>query len=115
MIRLSILGFILSGGLMSGSLMAASDFDQALATRFAKLALDCVHKEYPNKIAHALNSDADVKPPRELTPAFFGCYDWHSSVHGHWLLVRLARLFPQAPFTPDARRALGQSLTLANI
>lgn len=110
MIRLFILGFILCGGLM-----AASDFDQALATRFAKLALDCVHKEYPNKIAHALNSDADVKPPRELTPAFYGCYDWHSSVHGHWLLVRLARLFPQAPFTPDARRALGRSLTPANV
>ena len=43
-------------------------------------------------------SDADLKPPRELTPAFFGCYDWHSSVHGHWLLARLARLFPGAPF-----------------
>ena len=39
-----------------------------------------------------MNSDADVKPPRELTPAFYGCYDWHSSVHGHWLLVRLTRL-----------------------
>ena len=59
--------------------MAASDFDQAQAARFARLALDCVHKEYPNKIAHSLNSDADVKPPRELTPAFYGCYDWHSS------------------------------------
>jgi hypothetical protein len=48
-----------------------------------------------------LTSDADVKPPRELTPAFYGCYDWHSSVHGHRLLVRLARLFPQAPFAAD--------------
>ena len=90
--------------------MADSGFDQALAARFARLALDCVHQEYPNKIAHALNSDADVKPPRELTPAFYGCYDWHSSVHGHWLLVRLARLFPQAPFAADARRAVAQSL-----
>jgi hypothetical protein len=42
------------------------------AGRFAKLALDCIHKEYPNKIAHSLNSDADEKPPRELTPAFYG-------------------------------------------
>ncbi|MBZ5622729.1 MAG: DUF2891 domain-containing protein [Acidobacteriia bacterium] len=95
--------------------MAASDFDQAQASRFARMALDCVHKEFPNKIAHVLNADADVKPPRELTPAFFGCYDWHSSVHGHWLLVRLARLFPQAPFALDARRAVAQSLTPANI
>ena len=95
--------------------MASSDFDQAQAARFAALALDCVHKPYPNKIAHSLNSDADVKAPRELTPAFYGCYDWHSSVHGHWLLVRLARLFPQAPFAADARRALAQTLTPANI
>jgi hypothetical protein len=98
------------------TLMAATtDFDATQADRFARLALDCVHKEYPNKIAHTLNSDADVKPPRELTPAFYGCYDWHSSVHGHWLLARLLRLFPQAPFASDARRALAQSLTPANI
>jgi len=95
--------------------MADSLFDEAQAARFARLALDCVHKEYPNKIAHSLNSDADVKPPRELTPAFYGCYDWHSSVHGHWLLVRLARLFPDAPFAPEARRAVGESLTPAHI
>ena len=95
--------------------MADSTFDPQLAARFARLALDCVHQEYPNKIAHALNSDADVKPPRELTPAFYGCYDWHSAVHGHWLLVRLIRLFPDAPFVPEARRALAQSLTAANI
>ena len=53
-----------------------------------------------NKISHVLNSDADVAPPRKLTPAFCGCYDWHSSVHGHWLLARLARQFPEAPFAP---------------
>ena len=95
--------------------MAASDFDQAQAVRFARLTLDCVHKEYPNKIAHSMNSDADVKPPHVLAPAFYGCYDWHSSVHGHWLLVRLVRLFPQAPFAAEARAALARSLTPANI
>jgi Protein of unknown function (DUF2891) len=100
---------------LPGCLMAASGFDQPLADRFFRLALDCVHKEYPNKIAHSLNSDADVKPPRELTPAFYGCYDWHSSVHGHWLLVRLTRQFPRDPLARDARRALAQSLTPANI
>lgn len=83
--------------------------------RFARLALDCVHKEYPNKIAHAMNGDADARPPRELTPAFYGCYDWHSSVHGHWLLARLARLNPDAPYTPDALAALARSLTEQNI
>ena len=93
----------------------ASTFDAKAAERFAKLALACVHKEYPNKIAHVLNSDADVAPPRKLTPAFCGCYDWHSSVHGHWLLVRLLRTFPDAPFAKDARDALKQSLTAENL
>ncbi len=87
------------------------DFDARAAERFARLALDCVHKEYPNKIAHVLASDADVKPPRELTPAFYGCYDWHSAVHGHWLLARLARTFPEASFAAPARAALARSLT----
>ena len=105
--------------LLLGSLsMSAADtatFDAAAAQRFANLALACVHKEYPNKIGHTMNSDADVAPPRKLTPAFYGCYDWHSSVHGHWLLVRLARTFPDAPFAQPAREALKQSLTPENI
>jgi hypothetical protein len=92
-----------------------SEFDVNAATRFADLTLACVHKEYPNKISHTLNSDQDVAPPRKLTPAFYGCYDWHSSVHGHWLLARLARTFPDASFVPSAREALRQSLTPANI
>jgi len=50
-------------------------FDAHAAERFAKLALECVRKEYPNKISQVLNSDADVAPPRKLTPAFSGCYD----------------------------------------
>ena len=94
---------------------AAPSLDEAAAGRFANLALHCAHLEYPNKISHTLGSDADVRPPRELAPAFFGCYDWHSSVHGHWLLARLAQLFPQSSFAVDARAALAQSLTPARI
>src|SRR5947207_1254097 len=92
-----------------------STFDARAAERFAKLALACVAKEYPNKISHVLNSDADVAPPRKLTPAFCGCYDWHSSVHGHWLLVRLLRTFPEASFAAAAREALRKSLTAQNM
>jgi len=95
--------------------VAVPALDEAAAGRFANLALHCAHMEYPNKISHTLGSDADVRPPRELAPAFFGCYDWHSSVHGHWLLARLARQLPQAPFAADARAALAQSLTPAHI
>src|SRR6202795_1493088 len=90
-------------------------FDVNAAERFANLALACVHKEYPNKISHSLLSDADVAPPRKLTPAFYGCYDWHSSVHGHWLLVRLVRTFPDANFASAAREALRRSVTPENI
>ena len=82
----------------------------ATVERFAGLALECVHQEYPNKIAHVLQSDEDVAPPRELTPAFYGCFDWHSSVHGHWLLTRLSKLYPDAEFTAAAKAGLGRSL-----
>src|ERR1044072_409573 len=81
--------------------LATPVFDEKAAERFAKLALACVAKEYPNKISHVLNSDADVAPPRKLTPTFYGCYDWHSSVHGLWLPARLASKFLDASFTPQ--------------
>ena len=100
---------------MSAAAQNTGEFDIKAAQRFANLALACVHKEYPNHISHTLNSDADAAPPRKLTPAFYGCYDWHSSVHGHWLLVRLVRSFPDAPFVPAARETLLRSLTAENI
>ncbi len=109
---------VLVGSLLMNGTYADNDLpvlDADMATRFAGLALDCVHQEYPNKIGHVLESDADVAPPRELTPAFYGCFDWHSSVHGHWLLARLSRLQPEAAFAAPAQAALARSLTAANI
>src|SRR3954451_19516009 len=76
------------------------------ASAFARLALKGIRKEYPNKPGHVLNSAADVKGPRALHPAFYGSFDWHSSVHGHWLLVRLLRRFPDLPQRRQARAAL---------
>jgi hypothetical protein len=108
-----LLGLVVSAAAETSA--AAPTFDAHAAERFAKLALACVHKEYPNKISHTLNSDGDVAPPRKLTPAFYGCYDWHSSVHGHWLLVRLVRTYPDAAFARTAREALRQSLTVENL
>ncbi|MCC6129204.1 MAG: DUF2891 domain-containing protein [Acidobacteria bacterium] len=113
LLLLALLGGQLAA--LAGPAGPSPALDPALASRFARLALDCVHKEYPNKIAHVLNGDEDVLPPRKLTPAFFGCFDWHSSVHGHWLLARLARLHPQAPFAAPARAALKKSLSPENI
>src|ERR1700682_5243621 len=112
---LSALVMLFAGATAAETEETTPDFDAKAAERFAKLALACVHKEYPNKIAHVLNSDADVAPPRKLTPVFCGCYDWHSSVHGHWLLVRLVRTFPDASFASAARDVLKQSLTAENL
>jgi hypothetical protein len=94
---------------------AAATLDASTAGRFAALTLACIQKEYPNKITHILNSPDDVKAPHELTPAFYGCYDWHSSVHGHWLLARLVSEFPKAAFATDAAAALKANLTPARI
>lgn len=85
------------------------------ASRYAALALNCLHREYPNKIAHVLHSDQDAAPPSKLTPAFYGCYDWHSAVHSHWMLVRVLRRFPSVPEAPQIRAALAKSLTSSHI
>ncbi|MEL6567548.1 MAG: DUF2891 domain-containing protein [Pseudomonadota bacterium] len=79
--------------------------------RFAILALDCVHREYPNKIAHVLQSAEDAQPPHQLTPAFYGCFDWHSSVHGHWLLSRILSTQPDSVLASEIRAALAESFT----
>ncbi|WP_294009402.1 DUF2891 domain-containing protein [Sphingomonas sp.] len=65
-----------------------------MASRFARIALSHVAREYPNKPEHVLAGDADVLPPRDLHPVFFGSFDWHSCVHGWWTLLTLRRLFP---------------------
>lgn len=79
------------------------------------MALSGIHREYPNKLDHVLNDDSSLLPPRALHPVFCGCFDWHSSVHGHWLLARLLRLAPTLSEAPAIRAALDLSLTPANI
>ena len=77
---------------------------EAQASHFASLALKCVNREYPNKPEHVLNDAGEVLSPRALHPAFYGCFDWHSSVHGHWMLVRLLRMFPNLPEATQIRQ-----------
>src|SRR5579859_7600728 len=76
------------------------------ASGWAKLALRCIEQEYPNKPEHIINNAGEVRSPRALHPAFYGCFDWHSCVHGHWMLVRLLRLFPELPEAAQIRAAL---------
>jgi hypothetical protein len=93
----------------------ATDFQPSDASRFAGLALQCIHKEFPNKPDHVMPDAAGVRPPRAMHPAFYGCYDWHSSVHGHWLLARLLKIFPKLPEAGVIRQALGESLSGPNV
>src|SRR5687768_3423329 len=87
----------------------------AYSSDFASLVLKCIAREYPNKIEHALTDSSQVRNPESLHPAFYGCFDWHSAVHGHWLLAHLLRLFPKLPEGPQIRAALNQNLTAENI
>ena len=70
--------------------------DAPAASHFSQLALKCVRQEYPNKLDHVMNGAQEVLSPRTLHPAFYGCYDWHSCVHAHWMLARLLKKFPDA-------------------
>lgn len=99
---------LLAAGLPARATEPAFTADHA--ARFVRLALDCVEREYPNKIAHTMQADGDARPPADLHPAFFGCFDWHSSVHAHWLLVRFARLHPQHPLAAEALTVLAAHL-----
>ena len=79
------------------------------------MPLHCVDTEYPNKLNQTIGKDEDLKTPKELHPAFYGCFDWHSSVHGHWSLVALLKKFPNAKSAVEAREKLKVSLTKENI
>ena len=106
---------MLVGAALVASLAGAQEAPLALtdaaADRFAAMALRCVHQEYPNKLDHVMNGAGEVKGPRELHPAFYGCFDWHSSVHGHWMLVRLLREHPGMGRAAEIRAALEEDLT----
>jgi Protein of unknown function (DUF2891) len=88
---------------------------QESASNFAQITLKCVQKQYPNSPGFVLNAPQDVQAPNLVHPAFYGCYDWHSSLHGHWMLARLLRLFPNLPERDRIVQALNANLTLENV
>ncbi len=85
--------------------------DAWTAGGLAQLISEAIHREYPNQIVHLMRGDRDAGLPRALHPVFFGAFDWHSAVHGHWALVRLIRLHPDEAWTRDLRIALSGSFT----
>lgn len=87
-----------------------------LADRFSRLALDCVQKEFPNKISRTTDTAEEIGRPKELFPVFYGCFDWHSAVHGHWLLVRMLHVGPQdAAWRQEAIAKLDANFTEDNV
>ena len=87
-----------------------------LSERFASLALTCIQQEFPNKISRTTDNAEAIGRPKKIFPAFYGCFDWHSSVHGHWLLVRLLRVGPQdASWRAQAIQKLNENLTKENL
>jgi hypothetical protein len=81
-----------------------------IGSRFARLALAHVRREYPNKLDHVLNGVLDLKEPRDVHPVFYGSFDWHSCVHGYWLLATTLRLFPDNREAGETRRLFDSQL-----
>ncbi len=89
--------------------------DKEQASQLSGLALGCIGKQYPNKLGQVLGDASDLGEPEALHPAFYGCFDWHSAVHGHWSLVRLLKRFPDLPNADEIRARLDANLTAENI
>lgn len=86
------------------------------ANELANMPLACIFQEYPNKTGHTASDAADIlQTPRQLHPSFYGCFDWHSSVHGHWMLARLTNMYPQLDLRDSVNKVLSQSLSVANL
>jgi len=85
------------------------------ANRLVQLPLECISIEYPNKLNQSLNDSTFIGEPKDLHPAFYGCYDWHSAVHGHWSLISLLKQFPNLNQAADIREKLANSISEQNV
>jgi hypothetical protein len=115
-ILIGVLSAVLSSGICSG-LRGETSIALALedADRLAQLPLKCLQREFPNKPGETLALPADIGSPQSLHPAFYGCFDWHSSVHGHWMLVKLLKTFPALKDGNMIRAKLAENLSAENI
>jgi hypothetical protein len=112
--RRSRAGALLAGAVLflaAAAPLTCADLDDALAERLARLALECIDREFPNAPAEVLDSVEDVRPPKEIHPAFFGCYDWPSAIQGHWMLVRLLHERPDLGSAASIRQRLDAHFT----
>lgn len=89
--------------------------DKQTADKLVTLPLSCVTKEYPNKLSQVISSQKDLRAPQDLHPVFYGCFDWHSAVHGYWSLVYLCKQFPDLDRRQEIEQQLKQVFTQENI
>jgi hypothetical protein len=113
--RLLIMCFLISGFFACSQKPQGNMLTREEALRLSALPLKCMQKPYPNKLSQTLADSSELKTPEQLHPAFYGCFDWHSAVHGHWMLIRLLKLFPDLPDSKEIRQKLSQNITAANI
>jgi hypothetical protein len=85
------------------------------ANKLIELPLHCLESEYPNKLSQVIGNDEDLQPPTVLHPIFYGCFDWHSAVHGYWSMVTLLKEFPDLDKGQDVRRLLKENITSENV
>lgn len=106
--------FIILSTFISSTVFAQElHLDQA--KKIFELPTHCISVEYPNKLGNVLGSDADLKTPKQLRPIFYGCFDWHSSVHGFWSIVKLMKNFPELDQNNQVRNELNQLITAENV
>lgn len=89
--------------------------NKAQAQLILELPVSCIEQEYPNKLGQVIGSEADLKTPKELRPIFYGCFDWHSSVHGYWSIVKILKDFPELDADNSIRNTLDAHITEANV
>lgn len=86
-----------------------------IASKLIEMPISCVNKEFPNKLNQSLDSASEMGTPAELHPAFYGCYDWHSSVHGHWMMLALQNKFPKLAQNQQVLQILSHNITPENM
>jgi len=90
-------------------------FTLAEANQLIELPLHCVENEYPNKLGQTIGSDEDLQSPEALHPIFYGCFDWHSAVHGYWSMVTLVKQFPDMEKADRVKEILQKNITAKNV
>ena len=104
-----------SFGILSYSQIESLELNKETAEKLSSLPLHCIEVEYPNKLNQVLEDSSHLAGPKELHPIFYGCFDWHSSVHGHWLLAKALNGFPDSELAKEITTLFDKQFTVPNV